>query len=309
MNSIQLSVVVCAYNPQQSYINEVLISLKNQTLNTVYWELIFIDNKSDIPLSTLLDISWHPNSRFYREERLGLVYGRIASYEQSNGDIIVTVDDDTPLEKTYLENVVKIYNQYPEMGIIGGRTIPRFEIHPPIWLPEFYSCLAIRDLGENILIQQLSKNEKLSTYPVNGPLLIAPKKEALRFFIEELKTDQEALILGRKGNDLASGEDNHIVLSIYKAGYKIGYFPELKFEHIIPAKRMTKEYLSRLNFSMSKTWIKVLEMNGINLWQKIPKWTLNLRKFKAYFSYKAWQSKPNYIKWRGACGMFEGLVK
>jgi hypothetical protein len=34
-----------------------------------------------------------------------------------------------------------------------------------------------------------------------------------------------------------------------------------------------------------------------------------LRKLKAYFTYKAWENEPNYIKWKGACGMFEGLAK
>ncbi|RYE51295.1 MAG: hypothetical protein EOP48_18440 [Sphingobacteriales bacterium] len=126
-------------------------------------------------------------------------------------------------------------------------------------------------------------------------------------FISYYEQSKEAQMLGRKGTDLASGEDNDINLFIYRNGYELGYFPELKFYHIIPGKRMTRQYLSRLQYSMNKTWVKVLSIHGIYPWKKIPRSTVPLRKAKAWVAFKAWKSDPNYIKWRGACGLFEGL--
>jgi hypothetical protein len=126
-------------------------------------------------------------------------------------------------------------------------------------------------------------------------------------YIEYYEKNKAVQTLGRRGTDLASGEDNDINMFIYKSGYALGYFPELKFHHIIPRNRMTRQYLSKLQYSMNKTWVKVLSIHGISPWKKVPSWSVPIRKAKAWISYKAWKSDPNYIRWRGACGLFEGL--
>jgi glycosyltransferase involved in cell wall biosynthesis len=304
---MKLSVIICAHNPKLTYLNQVLDSLKSQTLSKDLWELIVIDNNSSQPLKEVLDLSWHLDNQIIIEEKLGLIHARVRGVKESKHEIIITVDDDTPLFPDYLENALKIYQSNPELGIIGGKTIPIFEETPPGWLNEFYTCLAIRDLGNDPIIRQLNKNETATSYPDCSPILIAPKRECMLKFIEYYEQSKEAQSLGRRGDDLASGEDNDINLFIYKSGYALGYFPELKFYHIIPAKRMSKEYLSKLQYSMNKSWVKVLSIHGISPWKKVSHSTLKLRKAKAWIKYKAWKSEPNYIKWRGACGLFEGL--
>jgi glycosyltransferase involved in cell wall biosynthesis len=304
---MKLSVIICAHNPKQAYLSQVLDSLKNQTLSRNHWELLVIDNYSTKPLKESLDLSWHPEHKVVVEEKLGLIHARVRGVKESKYEIIITVDDDTPLFPDYLQNALNIYRTHPELGIIGGKTIPIFEETPPEWLSQFYTCLAIRDLGNETIVRQLSKNEKAANYPDCAPILIAPRRECMLKFIAYYEQSKEAQSLGRKGNDLASGEDNDINLFIYKSGYALGYFPELKFYHIIPAKRMSKDYLSRLQYSMNKSWVKVLSLHGIFPWGKVSRSTLRLRKAKAWITYKAWKSSPNYIKWRGACGLFEGL--
>ena len=167
--------------------------------------------------------------------------------------------------------------------------------------------MAIRDLGDEILTEKLLPNQRIDHYPSCSALLIAPKRECMLAFISYYEQNTISQSLGRKGASLTSGEDNDINLFIYKNGWKIGYFPELKFNHIIPAKRMTKEYLARLEFSMNRSWIKVLDMYDILPWNKIPRITLFPRMILAYFRNKAWQSEVNYIKWVGICGKFKGL--
>ncbi|RYZ28518.1 MAG: glycosyltransferase family 2 protein, partial [Chitinophagaceae bacterium] len=293
MYFMKLSVVICAHNPKPDYLNRVLESLKIQTLSFEYWELILIDNGSFTPLKDRFTLSWHPQSKIVAEDKLGLIHARVRGVKEASNDIIISVDDDTPLFEDYLENALRIYTMYPELGIIGGKTVPQFEETPPIWLNEFYSCLAIRDLGDKPIIRQLQRGEKASNYPDCAPILIAPKKECMLRFIEYYEKNEAAQSLGRKGTDLASGEDNDINLFIYQQGYALGYFPELKFYHIIPAKRMKKEYLSKLQFSMNKSWVKVLFIHDVLPWKKIAPLTVPLRKAKAWINYKAWKSEPN----------------
>ena len=302
-----ISVVICTWNPNQATLLRVIESLQKQTLSREKWELLIVDNKSSIEISSWLDLSWHKNSRIIREEELGLIHARIKGTIESKNDILVSVDDDTLLEINYLENVEKIYKKYPQLGIIGGKTIPIFKSPPPLWIKEFYGILAIRDLGECAIIDQLNNYEKILGYPNCAPLLIAPKKACMLNYIYFFNQNSYCKTLGRKGKNLSSGEDNDINLFIYKSGMAIGYFPELIFYHIIPESRLKVDYLSKLVFSSSVSWVKVLENHRINPFKKIPKWTVPFRNLKAWLSHKAWRSDADYIKWKGACGTFQGL--
>ena len=74
----------------------------------------------------------------------------------------------------------------------------------------------------------------------------------------------------------------------------------------MPSSRLTREYLAKINRASSRSWIQVLNLHGIRIWQKIPRWTVWLRQIKAFFRYHPWTSSDAYIKWQGACGIFEG---
>lgn len=302
-----LSVIICTHNPNIAAFERVLDSLKIQTLPQQQWELIIIDNNSVPEIGTRTDLSWHIDAVIIIEKQLGLIHARIRGTLAAKHEILVSVDDDTPLFPDYLENVARIFMEYPELGIVGGRTVPLFEKEPPLWLEEFYGCLAIRDLGDNQIIEQLHKDETVSKYPGCAPLLIAPRKSCMLAYIEYFRNNTVSQSLGRRGRALSSGEDNDINLFIYRSGYALGYFPELKFYHIIPGKRINTAYLSRLQQGINRTWVKVLENYHINPWKKIPVWTLLPRQIKAWFTYKAWKSDANYIRWKGACGTFRGL--
>lgn len=302
----RISVIICCHNSDKDILQKVIDSLKCQTLILQEWELIIVDNKSDIPIKQQIDISWHPDALIVEEPQLGLVHARIKGTLTAKYEIIATVDDDTPLFNDYLENVLAIYSKNPDLGVVGGKTVPQFETKPPEWLDDFKGLLAIRDLGDQPIIASL-KNAVLKSYPECAPLLIAPRKKCMMAYIDHYNKNISARQLGRKGNDLSSGEDNDINLFIYKSGYSLGYFPNLRFIHIIPKKRYSLPYLKRMAYESNRSWIKVLDIHQINSHHKIPAWTVPFRQIKAWFKLKAWKNEVNCIKWEGACGKFRGL--
>lgn len=304
---MKISVILCSHNPNVLFLEEVISSLKSQTLSYDQWEIILIDNLSNIKISSYIDLSWHPDQRIVIEPNLGLIHARIRGVRESKYEILATVDDDTPLFPDYLSNLQSIYLHDKSLGIVGGKTIPIFKDTQPTWQSHFFSSLAIRDLGDSVITEKISPNQKIDHYPVCAALLIAPKRECMQAFIAYYEQNSLSKTLGRKGESLASGEDNDINLFIYKNGWKVGYFPELKFNHIIPGKRMTKQYLAKLEFSMNRSWIKVLNMHNILPWKKISKISVYPRMVLSYFRNKAWKSDLNYVKWSGSCGMFKGL--
>jgi hypothetical protein len=62
--------------------------------------------------------------------------------------------------------------------------------------------------------------------------------------------------VGRKGNELSSGEDSQIVWSAVKRGICAGTAPQLKLIHIIPRKRTGLNYLRKLNFNIAYSFYK-----------------------------------------------------
>ncbi|OCQ94475.1 family 2 glycosyl transferase [Nostoc sp. MBR 210] len=306
-----ISVIIPTHNPNGKRLNKTLIALKNQTLLQEHWELIVVDNLTPDPsYISSFDFSWHSCAKILREERLGLTRARIAGINASRGNYLVFVDDDNVLDANYLSNVIAIFQSHPNLGAIGGKSLPEFEVEPENWIKNFWVCLALRDLGDEVQIysfDQLSRQEK--QHPLFAPIGagMALQRKAAQFYVDSIAENVNRLSLDRTGKSLQSGGDCDINLTLLDAGWAVGYFPQLQLTHLISANRLTKDYLARLNRASSRSWVQVLDAHNIHPWQKIPSWSVIPRQIKAFFSYQPWKSPANYINWQGACGMFEGL--
>ena len=298
-----ISVIITTFNPDLDRLNQTLTALRNQTLPLHQWELILVDNNSSPPVNIGLD--WHPQSISVVEQLQGLTYGRLKGFRLAGAELIVMVDDDNVLDADYLQRAKNIMDQHLEIGAIGGKSIPIFESRPQDWLKNFYHNLALRDLGNAVILNSWDQ-----TYPASAPIGagMVIRKEALKNYINELNKPG-SIIADRSGVMLGSSGDNDIILEILRSGWQTGYFPELTLHHLIPASRTTTSYLSRLINQSNRSWIAVLKKHHINPWPEIPAWSLPIRKAKAFITYKAWSNKVNYIRWRGACGSFDGLAR
>lgn len=296
-----ISIIIPTYNPNIVRLNRTIQGVIDQSVSN--WECIIINNNSSQPFET--KIIKHPQLKVVQQPKQGLTYARLKGISEAKYDIIVMVDDDNVLDENYLYHVQSIFNQYPLIGAIGGKSLPLFESAPPSYLKEFYGLLALRDLGEEIKIESFNHQ-----YPKFAPIGagMAFRKVAIKPYTEKIKNGN-SVISDRKGNSLSSSGDNDMVYEIVKNGWQVGYFPQLSLQHIIPIDRMEVAYLARLNFGIQKSWVQFLTSQHICPWKKITKATLPLRKFKAYITYRAWKNNVNFIKYKGACGMFEGLAK
>lgn len=299
----KLSVIIPTYNPNLRRLSQTIEGLKSQTLPVDQWELVIIDNNSTASFINQLNLNWQPNFRLIREPRQGLTFARVCGFKAATADLIVLVDDDNILAPDYLKNVTKIFETRAAIGAIGGKSVPLFESVPPDWLTEFYGNLALRDFGESEIIDSWN-----GTYPLAAPVGagIALRREAAKTYLTRIDIEKNP-ISDRQGKSLGSGGDNDIVLEILKSEWQVGYFPSLCLQHIIPDERMQPAYLARLINQTNRSWIAVLEYHGINPWRKIPRWSVPFRKLKAWFTYAAWKSRQNRIRWIGACGTYDGL--
>ena len=252
-----LSVIICTHNPRDDYLKRVLISLEKQALPVEQWELLLIDNASSNPLSTIIDLSWHPQARHVREEELGLTPARLRGILESKADVLVFVDDDNVLDADYLETALTIAKNWMMIGVWGGQTRPSFEAEPPEWTRLYWGNLAIREF----------EGDRWSNIPYQSEALPCGAGMCMRRAVAEayskLVVEQpERMRLGRRGNALTSSEDTDIAMTACGIGYGMGLFSALRLTHIIPPTRLQEDYLLRLEEGLAYSGVMLAWLNG-----------------------------------------------
>ena len=297
-----VSIIIPTYNPNITRLNRTIQSIFNQSITN--WECFVINNNSSQLFET--KIIKHPQLKVIQQPKQGLTYARLKGFEESKGDMIVMVDDDNVLDKDYLKNCTEIFEKHPNLGAIGGNIEPEFETEPPQWTKELWGKLAIRNLGYISMISE--RERKLNEYPLFAPVGagMAIRKNALNKYIAEIN-HQQTIIADRNGDNLSSSGDNEIVMQILLNNFQVGFFPQLKLIHLIPADRLTKVYLGKLNESIMQSWTKFLLKYDICPWQTFHKNTLKLRLLKAYLKYQPWKGNKDYIVYKGISGQLKGL--
>ncbi|WAL62768.1 glycosyltransferase [Thermocoleostomius sinensis] len=245
--SQHLSVIICTHNPRRDYLEKVLSSLRVQTLPKDCWELLLIDNASNKPLDSEIDLSWHPHSRQVREDELGLTPARLRGIAEASAETLVFVDDDNVLDPSYLEVALQISKDYPFIGAWGGQILPEFEVPPPEWTKPYWGYLALREVERD---QWSNLLNQLDTTPYGAGVCI--RKVVAERYAENAKHHPVRSKLGRRGASSGRGdiplacEDIDMAYTACDLGLCTGLFAALKLTHLIPKNRLTKEYLSRL---------------------------------------------------------------
>jgi glycosyltransferase involved in cell wall biosynthesis len=308
--SLRLSVIIPTHNPHSGRLQRTLSGLQAQTLAPDQWETLLIDNASTPPLVLTDWTAQAPaNLRLVSEPKPGLSHARQRGFSESRGEFAVLVDDDNVLAPDYLANVLSLFQQHPRIGLLGGRSLPEFEVNPPAWTGQFHSLLALRDLGSESLISRglrpdgSDRNEYPAFAPIGAGMGL--RRIAWTAWLKA-RHAQSNSITDRQGSQLTSGGDNDIVLQAMRAGLEVGYFPSLSLTHLIPPFRTERAYLGALNRAIARSWIQVLARHDIRPWQPIAPATVFLRQCRAWWRARAWRSDSAWVTWQGWCGTFEG---
>lgn len=307
--ALAVTVIVPTHNPHPGRLGRTLAGLRVQTLPVGQWETVLVDNVSDLPLDVRQLNEFAPaNLRVVREPQLGLTSARRRGFNEARAPLCVLVDDDNVLAMDYLAHVVRLFAEHPRVGALGGKSLPEFEAEPSEWAREFLPLLALRDLGDRPCISEglrprvAARNQYPAEAAPIGAGMAVRREAAAQWLADSVGSS----LSDRRGAELTSGGDNDIVFTLLKHGWEVGCFPELSLTHLIPASRLTPDYLARLNHGIQKSWVQVLAKYDACPWPPIAGWTVPLRQFKAWFTHRAWTDRAAYIRWRGACGQFEG---
>jgi glycosyltransferase involved in cell wall biosynthesis len=235
---MQLSVIICAHNSRPDFLRRTLDGIKAQTLPMEQWELMLIDNASKEPMAPVWDLSWHPHARHIREEELGIVNARLRAIKESQGQLLVFVDDDNVLKSDYLAVMANKITDYPRIGCFGAGVLePEFEQEPAPEVRPHTGCLALR----TVTTPQWSNSMNDLIIPWGAGMGV--RRVVAEKYAAEVRNSPIRKLLGRTGSNLSSCEDDEFSWVACELGLGKGLFPALQVTHLIGRKRVEKKYL------------------------------------------------------------------
>jgi glycosyltransferase involved in cell wall biosynthesis len=237
---IELTVALCTYNPRPDLMTRAVravISQLGELGDSA--EFVIVDNNSTPPLLDADHLRGLPLI-IIREPLQGLTAARAAAIRKARGRIVLFVDDDNVIGPGYLKGVVSAFAD-PALGLLGGSVVPEYESAPPAWLTTFEDQLAIRRHPADLDVET-------TALPFTGYFPVGAGMAVLRTLAVAHVRDSETTgrIEGRRGLALSSGEDLDLNLFVLKSGYKLRVIGSLTLTHVIPAERLTEQYISRL---------------------------------------------------------------
>jgi glycosyltransferase involved in cell wall biosynthesis len=239
---VDVAVIICTHNPRRDYLARTLEALKSQTLPIERWEVLLVDNASDVRLEHSWDITWHPSGRHVREEMIGLTAARVRAIKESRADLLVFVDDDNVLASDFLEQALTIVSRNLHLGVVGAGLIqPEFAVPPPPEVLNLLSLLALRNVSHPTWSNHYGD---WRTIPWGAGLCVT--REVAGAYTALISRLRRTTSIGRNRDRLYTGEDDLFAWVSTQLGKGFGIFPTLVVTHLIPSERLTRRYFLKL---------------------------------------------------------------
>jgi glycosyltransferase involved in cell wall biosynthesis len=285
--TFQATVAICTYNGA-ARIGMVIEALATQTQPFETWELLIIDNASTdgtgAAAAKFIKANLGGRGRVVREEQPGLSFARARAAQEAQGEFICFLDDDNIPAPDFVKNAVQVFRDHPRAGMIGGKVTPRWECNPtPLALAVAGYALAICDRGKVSF-----RYEAITCGPVGAGMCIRAS------LLRELYSDNVfSQITGRKGNAMGASEDTALVVRVHQAGWEVWYEPCLVITHVIPQRRIQKDYLLRLYDGFGRSDVHVRALHDCKARIKLLRAAIGLKDFGRWISRKlTGPSKP-----------------
>ncbi len=255
----ELVVVICTYN-NAPLLRRTLDTLERQVEAERLWSTLVINNNSTDETAAVVEeyIARRriPGLRLITESKQGLAFARRRAVSETASPWLAFVDDDCLLENDWVREALRFIQAHPDIGGLGGRIHVRWEGEPEPVIRRFATSYAAQDYGTTA---QLVTEESAVRHLVGAGLIL--RREAL----QRCGWLETGVFTGRKGKRLMAGEDTEIVFRIRNAGYALWYAPSLKMQHFITQRRMTLDYLCRMQrgFGQSRPITRDMRFNQV----------------------------------------------
>jgi len=234
-----LTVAICTRNPRREYLDRVLRALARQTLPPTGWEMLIVDSASDRPLDPALLGATGVPCRMIRLEISGLLRARFAAIAAAAAPLLLFLDDDNVPAPDFLERGLELAARWPMLGCWGPAVIiPECEMPPGPRIAENFARMACCDFPAD------RWSNTLEVVPPGAGLFV--RLECARAYAAFAEHDPRRQLVGETADRFFRGDDTDLVFFIIKHGHGAGQFRALRLVHLMPARRLTEDYVVSL---------------------------------------------------------------
>jgi glycosyltransferase involved in cell wall biosynthesis len=239
MLPVKLSVAICTRNPRADYLDRVLHALSRQTLPRDEWELLLIDSASEPRLDAVPAGRLGLACTIVRLDVSGIQRARLAAIEAATAPVLVFLDDDNVPAPDFLAQGLALSAHWPMLGCWGPAVIvPECEEPPGPQIAAQLGRMACCDFASD------RWSNTLDVVPPTAGLFI--RLECARAYAAFAARDARRLLLGSSEGRFFRGEDTDLVFYIVHSGRGAAQFRSLRLVHLMPAQRLSSDYVVQL---------------------------------------------------------------
>jgi glycosyltransferase involved in cell wall biosynthesis len=232
-----IDLVICTYN-NVALLDATLDAVSHQRVpEGVDWQVLVVDNNCTDRTREVLErhlSACRIPLRAVVETRQGLTHARVCGVKNTTGEWVAFVDDDCLLAEDWVGQAARFAQGHAECGAFGGQIIPRWEAPPPPYVLSRRYAYASKYHGET---------------PHRRPWLAGAGLVVRREALMSCGWLNRQYLEDRTGDSLVSGGDMEIALRV-GSKYELWYNPACKLQHVIPARRMSRQYVRRITRSL-----------------------------------------------------------
>lgn len=227
-----LDVVICTFDNAR-LLDGTLASLRAQKDCSSLGEVVVVDNNCTDDTREV--VARHAREaavpiRVVAEPRQGLTPARVRGVKSTAAPWIAFVDDDCLLADDWAAQAARFAAEHPRCGAFGGRVTLEWETPPPPFVLKHRYAWAGKQHGD---------------VPCRRPWLAGIGMVVRREALARSGWIDEQFLEDRIGRRLVSGGDMELSLRL-AAAHELWYDPACRLRHVIPARRMTRDYLKRM---------------------------------------------------------------
>lgn len=255
-----IAIIICTFNPEERIFSRVLKAIETlEVPENLSLECVIVDNNSTTPITEtacvkdfLEKCNW---AKVTVELKQGLSFARIAGMKSTTAPVIIFIDDDNEPSANYITVAKHYLDTHPCVAVWGpGKVTVEFLDPVSDWFDKNF-----RVHFQEKECQYTEYGCVMATWTTFYPF--GTGQVLKREILEKYSQGVEAGILDftdRKGSSLSSGGDIQIVWEAVKMGLAAGTSPKLQLTHLISGKRSNLQYVKRLTFGTSSSYMPAL---------------------------------------------------
>lgn len=267
----KVSAIVCTYRASDT-LEECLEALCGQTADKNDYEIVFVNNAYENTalkeLAQKISAEHSDTDISYVTAPIkGLSHARNCGMWAAEGEILLYIDDDAVASPALIEETVKGFEKYADMGVIGGSV--------KVEVPEDKRDIVNENtisMWSDLRIEgdEVRYSKDYGEYPYGANFAV--RAESL------MQIGGFRCNYGRVGENFGGGEETLVCFMMESINMKVGLNPKSEVTHKVDRDRFTLEHIEKTayagiitQYSLRKDLYAPLDWNDINVRERAEK--------------------------------------